>query len=189
MLQTDKSFVFIIDEINRGNLSKIFGELLTLIESDKRGSDFSIRLSNSENEADKFYVPKNVYILGTMNTADKSLAPIDYAIRRRFAFVPVHSDFGSRFKKHLKSIGISQDLINHISNSLTHLNKEIIEDVDLGKGFQIGHSYFCNYDKEQPEESWWKQIVDFELKPLLEEMWFDKDGQVSAFIKGLTFKP
>ena len=189
MLQTDKSFVFIIDEINRGNLSKIFGELLTLIESDKRGSDFSIRLSNSENEADKFYVPKNVYILGTMNTADKSLAPIDYAIRRRFAFVPVHSDFGSRFKKHLKSIGISQDLINHISNSLTHLNKEITEDVDLGKGFQIGHSYFCNYDKEQPEESWWKQIVDFELKPLLEEMWFDKDGQVSAFIKGLTFKP
>jgi 5-methylcytosine-specific restriction enzyme B len=180
-----KKFFFIIDEINRGNLSKIFGELLMLIETDKRGK--AVRLAYSEEETDRFAVPENLYIIGTMNTADRSLAWLDYALYRRFAFIPLQSNFGEKFTNFLNSLGLSETLIQHISKVIPAINKQIASDENLGKGFQIGHSYFCNYNKETDEKNWWNQIVNYELKPLIEEMWIDDEKQTKAVLSQLAF--
>jgi 5-methylcytosine-specific restriction protein B len=167
----DKKYFFIIDEINRGNLSKIFGELMMLIETDKRGK--SIKLTYAENEDDRFSVPENLYIIGTMNTADRSLAIVDYALRRRFAFITLQPDYNDAFKDFLKSKELSASLVEHIVNSIKKVNEEIKTDINLGEGFQIGHSYFCPDYNIKDEKAWWQEIVEFELKPLLEEIWFD----------------
>ena len=183
----ERHFFFIIDEINRGNLSKIFGELMMLIEADKRDEKFSLKLTYSEEEEDRFYVPKNLYLIGTMNTADRSLAMVDYALRRRFAFVSLKPDFGEKFKKFLSQKEISATLINHISNSIQKVNQEIAKDINLGEGFQIGHSYFCDYEKEnQKEKDWFNQVLDFEIQPLLEEIWFDDSEKVVEMMKVLV---
>lgn len=182
----DKDFFFIIDEINRGNLSKIFGELMMLIEADKRGEKYALKLTYSEDEADRFYIPPNLYIIGTMNTADRSLAIVDYALRRRFAFVSMQPEYGQAFKSFLLESGVSELYIEHICASIIKVNKNIIEDGNLGEGFQIGHSYFCSYSKEYNEKIWWENIIKFELKPLLEEIWFDDVNQVEEMIKILT---
>lgn len=182
----DRPFFFIIDEINRGNLSKIFGELMMLIEADKRGEKFALKLTYSEDEDDRFYVPSNLYIIGTMNTADRSLAIVDYALRRRFAFVGVQPEYGSTFKAFLVQNGISLNFVEHICLSVMKVNKKISEDNNLGEGFQIGHSYFCAFTKGNNEELWWDNILKFELKPLLEEIWFDDSNKVTEMIKILT---
>lgn len=169
----EKTFFFIIDEINRGNLSKIFGELLMLIENDKRDKKFSLKLTYAENEEDVFYVPENLYIIGTMNTADRSLAIVDYALRRRFAFVTLNPDFGESFKLFLCNSGLSESLVDHIISSISRINEKIISDKNLGAGFQIGHSYFCSYKNEEEENTWWNDILTYEILPLLEEIWFD----------------
>lgn len=181
-----KKFFFIIDEINRGNLSKIFGELLMLIESDKRGEKFALKLTYSEDDDDRFFVPENVYIIGTMNTADRSLAIVDYALRRRFAFIPLKPDFGSNFNNFLVSKGVTLKLVNHICTSVSKVNSRIKEDTNLGEGFQIGHSYFCNFQNGEDETIWWNEILDFEIKPLLEEIWFDEIEKVTDTIKQLS---
>ncbi|WP_338812582.1 AAA family ATPase [Bernardetia sp. Wsw4-3y2] len=180
----ERHFFFIIDEINRGNLSKIFGELMMLIEADKRDEKFSLKLTYSEEEEDRFYIPKNLYLIGTMNTADRSLAMVDYALRRRFAFVSLKPDFGENFKNFLSQKEISQTLINHISNSIQKVNQEIAKDINLGEGFQIGHSYFCDYEKDKMEEKeWFNQVIQFEIQPLLEEIWFDDSEKVREMMK------
>ena len=180
----ERHFFFIIDEINRGNLSKIFGELMMLIEADKRDEKFSLKLTYSEEEEDRFYVPKNLYLIGTMNTADRSLAMVDYALRRRFAFVSLKPDFGENFKRFLSQREISQTLITHIANSIQKVNQEIASDINLGEGFQIGHSYFCDYEKEKQDENvWFNQVLDFEIQPLLEEIWFDDTEKVVEMMK------
>lgn len=183
---TEKPFFFIIDEINRGNLSKIFGELMMLIETDKRKEKFALKLTYSEDEADRFYVPDNLYIIGTMNTADRSLAIVDYALRRRFAFITLHPEYGESFRAFLRSKGISELLAEHIISSVTKLNQKIKSDTNLGEGFQIGHSYFCTYKDDIDENRWWSEIIKFEIKPLLEEIWFDDLSQVDDIIKSLT---
>ena len=182
----DKPFFFIIDEINRGNLGKIFGELMMLIEADKRAEKFALKLTYAEDEEDRFYVPSNLYIIGTMNTADRSLAIVDYALRRRFAFINLQPDFGSNFQNFLSDNGLSKAIVNHISLMIPKVNDKIKSDSNLGEGFQIGHSYFCNYNKEQDEENWWQEIIDFELKPILEEIWFDDMDNVSEILKILS---
>ncbi|WP_375561654.1 AAA family ATPase [Bernardetia sp. OM2101] len=183
----ERHFFFIIDEINRGNLSKIFGELMMLIEADKREEKFALKLTYSEEEEDRFYVPNNLYLIGTMNTADRSLAMVDYALRRRFAFVSLKPDFGENFKEFLAQKGISESLINHISTSIQKVNQEIASDINLGEGFQIGHSYFCDYEKEKQEENiWFNQVLDFEIQPLLEEIWFDNNEKVNEMMKILV---
>lgn len=182
----DKPFFFIIDEINRGNLSKIFGELMMLIEADKRDAKFALKLAYSNDEFDKFYVPENLYIIGTMNTADRSLAIVDYALRRRFAFVTLQPDYGDAFRSFLTEKGVSSTMIEHICSSVSKVNSKIKDDGNLGEGFQIGHSYFCTFDKNNDEVSWWKDILTFELKPLLEEIWFDDNSKVSDTIKQLS---
>ena len=163
--------VLLIDEINRGNLSRILGELMLLIEPDKRSAEWATRLAYSPKDDFGFWVPENVYIIGTMNTADRSLALVDYALRRRFAFqeVPPALDHES-FHQHLQSRGLSQEDIGAIVGAVSSLNHRIEEDANLGSGFCIGHSYFCGL---RPGKKAWQRLVRTELAPLLREYWFD----------------
>jgi 5-methylcytosine-specific restriction protein B len=182
----ERPFFFIIDEINRGNLSKIFGELMMLIEPDKRGERFSIKLTYAEDEDDKFFVPDNLHIIGTMNTADRSLAIVDYALRRRFAFINLQPDYGEAFRSFLSAKGISSGMLEHICNSVNKVNNKIREDVNLGSGFQIGHSYFCTFNDGATENEWWNEVLQYELKPLMEEIWFDDVNKVNEMITLLS---
>lgn len=182
----ERPFFFIIDEINRGNLSKIFGELMMLIEADKRGEKFAIKLTYAEDEEDRFYVPENMHIIGTMNTADRSLAIVDYALRRRFAFINLQPEYGNTFRSFLSGKGLSSGLIDHICSSVSKLNEKINTDINLGNGFQIGHSYFCTFNNGEDENMWWNEILNFEIKPLLEEIWFDDLSKVEENLKLLT---
>lgn len=163
--QPDKDFFFIIDEINRGNMSKIFGELLMLIERDYRGTKATLAYNGMT-----FSVPKNLYIIGMMNTADHSLAMIDYALRRRFSFFDIEPGFESAgFMKYQQ--GLNNETFSLLVSKVQELNKEITLDKSLGKGFCIGHSYFCG-QKECTDE-WMQAIVDYEILPMLSEYWFD----------------
>jgi len=175
--------VFIIDEINRGNLSKIFGELMMLIESDKRNKEWGMPLAYSGAE-ERFFVPDNVYLLGLMNTADRSLAVIDYALRRRFSFFTLFPQFESgKFKLHLRKAGISDRLVTLIVQRLGELNREIERDqANLGRGFCVGHSFFCTKrDELSTEEEWYRRILETEIIPLLEEYWFDSPARLGEW--------
>jgi len=182
-----RPYVFIIDEINRGNLSKIFGELLMLIESDKRGLDNAIKLTYSESEADRFSVPENVFIIGLMNTADRSLALVDYALRRRFAFFSLEPQLNSdKFSEVITKAGGSVELVNKIRARIGALNQVIRnERRDLGPGFEIGHSYFCPAASIKSDAEWYKNIISTEIKPLIEEYWFDSPEKVDILITQL----
>lgn len=186
-LHPEREFFLIIDEINRGNLSKIFGELMMLIEADKRSQKFAVKMTYSEDEEDRFFVPPNLQIIGTMNTADRSLAMVDYALRRRFAFITLYPEFGDVFTKFLTEKGISKTSVDFICNAISKVNQEIVNDLNLGAGFQIGHSYFCSVNKEIDERNWMNEIVTFEIKPLLEEIWFDDQAKVEQMLKILSF--
>ena len=180
--------VFIIDEINRGNLSRIFGELLMLIERDKRSKDYAVALTYSDT---RFHVPANVHILGMMNTADRSLALVDYALRRRFAFETLEPAYGTEhgrnaFEEYLTAKGADADLARHITDRLGKLNETIRGDRELGRGFQVGHSYFVPDDGDKPSEDWYRRIVDTQVAPLLREYWFDSPEDVEKAVAGLT---
>ncbi|MBO4705701.1 MAG: AAA family ATPase [Spirochaetaceae bacterium] len=177
----DNDYFFIIDEINRGNMSKIFGELLLLIESDKRGKGNKLQLLYSNEE---FYVPENVYIIGMMNTADRSLALIDYALRRRFAFVEFEPAFESDGFKQVQE-RINNKKYNSLIECVKQLNKAISDDYSLGKGFQIGHSYFVPENNSNIDDVWLENVVDYELIPLLEEYWFDETDKLENWRKKL----
>ena len=170
----EEVFVFIIDEINRGNLSKIFGELMMLIESDKRSPRYALKLTYSEADSPKFYVPENVYIIGCMNTADRSIAIVDYALRRRFAFCPIKSELGESFKAFLCS-ELSKEFVEKICNKLNRVNVIIRESSSLGRGLEIGHSYFCQISSVDDEEEWWRSICKYELFPYLQEICFENE--------------
>ena len=166
----ENDYFFIIDEINRGNLSKIFGEIFMLIENDKRGN--SLRLLYSD---EKFFVPKNVYIIGMMNTADRSLAMLDYALRRRFAFYEIKPGFNSDGFLEYKASKQNSKL-DALINQIESLNEVIASDDSLGDGFCIGHSYFCNL--EDVDYTSLSNIIEYELIPLLKEYWFDETNKV-----------
>ena len=183
----DDRYVFIIDEVNRGNLSKILGELMMLIEADKRGSEYAIPLTYSP-DAEPFHVPPNLFLIGMMNTADRSLAMVDYALRRRFAFIGLKPAFGTdQFSDFLLAAEVEEDLVSKIVDRLTHLNRKIRDDrKNLGPGFEIGHSFFCpGEDDEGLDQSWYEAIIQREIKPLLREYWFDRPDQVDEEIKAL----
>lgn len=182
----EKSYFFIIDEINRGNLSKIFVELMMLIETDKRGWD--LKLTYAEEEDERFSVPENLYVIGTMNTADRSLAIVDYALRRRFAFISLQPDYNENFRQFLIEKGLSALLTDHLIKQVNEINDEIRSDMNLGEGFQIGHSYFCTFRPGDDETTWWQEIVDFEIKPLLEEIWFDDPNRCRQILNRLRIK-
>ena len=173
----ENKYFFIIDEINRGNLSKIFGELFMLIENDKRGEKNKIRLVYSD---ELFYIPKNVYIIGLMNTADRSLAMLDYALRRRFRFFTLTPGFDSTGFKNYQN-GLASDKFNKVIDLIKELNVKIAADETLGAGFTIGHSYFCNLKDERDL----KNIIDYEIIPLLEEYWFDEPDKVKNWSENL----
>lgn len=187
LLHPEREFFLIIDEINRGNLSKIFGELMMLIEPDKRSPKFAVKMTYSDDEEDRFFVPPNLYIIGTMNTADRSLAMVDYALRRRFAFITLHPEFDDVFTEFLTEKGISKTSVDFICNAVSKVNQEIVSDLNLGAGFQIGHSYFCSINESIDEKDWLNEIVNFEIKPLLEEIWFDDQAKVEQMLRILSF--
>ena len=163
----ENSYYCIIDEINRGNISKIFGELLMLIESDKRGEELLLAYSKT-----LFSVPKNVYIIGMMNTADRSLALIDYALRSRFAFYTVKPDFdNSNFQEYIHQL--ENEKITKLVNKVKELNRDIKEDPSLGEGFYIGYRYFCNLRRVENLQI--KSIVEYDLIPLIEEYWYENE--------------
>ena len=163
--QPEKDFFFIIDEINRGNMSKVFGELLMLIERDYRGTKATLAYNGMT-----FSVPKNLYIIGMMNTADRSLAMIDYALRRRFSFFDIEPGFASAgFTKYQQSL--NNDTLAVLISKVQELNKEISADKSLGKGFCIGHSYFCG--QTECTDEWMQAIVEYDILPMLSEYWFD----------------
>lgn len=168
---TSRPYFFIIDEINRGNLSKIFGELLSLIEVPYRGEKHAKPLNYS---GMPFFVPENMYIIGMMNTADRSLAIIDYALRRRFAFFEMNPGFVSDGFKDMQK-AISNEKYDHLVKAVIELNEKIKE--DLGDGFQIGHSYFCAAP-EEVDDLWLQTVAKYEIIPLIKEYWFDNSTRV-----------
>lgn len=169
----DSKYFFIIDEINRGNVSKIFGELLMLIENDYRGHKMKLAYSDLQ-----FSVPENVYIIGLMNTADRSLALIDYALRRRFSFFTFEPAFTTDgFRIYQKQLNSS--VFDSFIDMIKQLNVEITEDVSLGSGFCIGHSYFCN--QKIFSEEWLSEVIDYDIVPTLEEYWFDDKDKVEVW--------
>ena len=179
---------FIIDEINRGNISRIFGELLMLIEADKRGEDYQVTLPYS---GASFHVPDNVYILGLMNTADRSLALVDYALRRRFAFEDLEpafaTEFGRKaFERFLSDNGSDPILARRICEQLTALNQKIAGDRELGSGFQIGHSYFVPQKGDKPSNGWYDRIICTQIAPLLREYWFDSPRDIDREVANLV---
>lgn len=181
----NQTYVYIIDEINRGNLSKILGELMLLIENDKRDPRWAMPLASGRS---KFYVPANVFLLGLMNTADRSLAVVDYALRRRFAFVDIDPAISSvAFEKHLAEMKISDVLTKKIIGKIGELNQEISRDtVNLGPGFAIGHSYFCRPPFEgENDYGWYRRIIQTEIIPLLREYWFDDIPKVTEWERRL----
>jgi 5-methylcytosine-specific restriction protein B len=181
-------YVFIIDEINRGNLSKVLGELMMLIEADKRGDDFAISLTYSQSDDERFSVPPNVHIIGLMNTADRSLAMVDYALRRRFAFFRLLPAFDSEaFSEHLVTAGVSEQLVDRIKTRMSALNSRIAADrTSLGPGFEIGHSFFVPPDDADGlDEEWYRSVITGEIEPLLREYWFDQPDQVDRAVKDL----
>lgn len=168
----ENDYFFIIDEINRGNLSKIFGELFMLIEKDKRGIELQLLYSD-----ENFSVPANVYIIGMMNTADRSLAMLDYALRRRFSFYTMKPGFNTiGFQTYQDSL--ESKAFNKLISCVKQLNSKIAEDISLGEGFCIGHSYFCGLTSDTVNVQILSSIVEYELIPLLKEYWFDEPAKI-----------
>lgn len=174
-------FVFIIDEINRGNISKILGELMMLIEADKRSEKYAIKLTYGD---EKFYVPDNVYIIGCMNTADRSLAIVDYALRRRFKFCTIEPEFNDAFKLFLVSKGLQPEKVDQLISKVESANSEIS---DIDKRLEIGHSYFCQTDGAENFNEWWEDICEYELFPYVREICFDDDDKCQSICKKLKF--
>lgn len=166
----EKDYFFIIDEINRGNMSKIFGELLMLIENDYRGTKTTLAYNGQS-----FSVPKNLHIIGMMNTADRSLAMIDYALRRRFSFFDMEPGFDSEgFSKYQTKL--NDETFDALISKVKELNKDITADNSLGKGFCIGHSYFCGIEECTAELL--LEIIECDIIPMLSEYWFDDSGKL-----------
>ena len=168
----ENDYFFIIDEINRGNLSKIFGELFMLIEKDKRGIELQLLYSD-----ENFSVPPNVYIIGMMNTADRSLAMLDYALRRRFSFFTMKPGFNTiGFQTYQDSL--KSDAFKKLISCIKQLNSKIAADISLGEGFCIGHSYFCGLTAKTATVQTLTSIIEYELIPLLKEYWFDEPEKI-----------
>ena len=170
-----KSYLIIIDEINRANIAKVFGELITLIEDDKRigaRNELKVTLPYAQEE---FGVPKNLYILGTMNTSDRSIALLDIALRRRFTFIELKPD--PELLKEIVIDGI------HCDRLLTQLNKRIT--LLIGRDYQIGHSYFMNIENiEDLRFTWYHRII-----PLLQEYFYHDSKRLSAVIGSEFMQP
>lgn len=175
----EREYFFLIDEINRGNLSKIFGELMMLIESDHRGEKITLAYNGMP-----FYVPENLYIIGMMNTADRSLALIDYALRRRFSFFEMEPAFTSDGFLHYQA-ALDNETFDALVEQIKKLNLEIKNDPVLGPGFRIGHSYFCLDAPAACTTDWMCSVVEFDILPTLAEYWFDAPDKLHRWEENL----
>ena len=174
---SDRRYVVVIEEINRGNPAQIFGEMLTLIESDKRQPEYALRLSHMHDGEAPVFLPPNLYVIGTMNIADRSLALVDLALRRRFAFIDLVPELNSRWAEWLEQKGkIEKLLVEEISARMRRLNDTIAVDEALGSQFRVGHSYVTPAagDPISDPRGWFRAVVETEIGPLLEEYWFDR---------------
>lgn len=166
--------VIVIEEINRGNPAQIFGEMLTLLESDKRTPDEALELTYRKTDGERVHIPENLYVIGTMNMADRSLAMVDFALRRRFAFVNMEPTLNERWSGWVhEHSDIDPDALSQIKGKLDSLNQTIAEDPNLGPQFRIGHSFVTPNDKIPDANDWFKQVVETEIGPLLDEYWYD----------------
>lgn len=173
-----RDYVLVIEEINRGNPAQVLGELLTLIEADKRNPSSAMRLAYPRTPDERFHVPSNLHLIGTMNVADRSLAIVDMALRRRFAFIELKPQLGEDWVEYVSQLGYDPKLLETYGQRVDALNEQITTDSALGRQYCIGHSYFTpavaldatGLDTRQ----WWKRIVDTDVRPLLEEYWFDR---------------
>ena len=159
---------------------------MMLIEADKRGAEHQVQLTYSE-DGEHFYIPENVHTIGTMNTADRSLAMVDYALRRRFAFYNLPPQFNEKFDAFMEANGLSTEMVKRIASKMLALNQSICEDKNLGAGFEIGHSYFCSgiepdMDAET-EEAWFQHIMNQEIGPQLFEYWFDDPAKAKEHLE------
>nr|MCA8838194.1 AAA family ATPase [Pseudomonadota bacterium] len=181
--------VMIIEEINRGNPAQIFGEMLTLLEKDKRSADDALVLSYRRHVDERVFIPPNLYIIGTMNIADRSLALVDLALRRRFAFIDLKPEFNDLWYDWAQTkFDIDVETLDTIKNRMKALNKNISGDSSLGPQFQVGHSYVTPTAVDQIDdgEKWFLQIVETEIGPLLNEYWADAPGNAEEAIKKLA---
>ncbi len=172
--EPEEIHVIVIEEINRGNPAQIFGELLTLLEADKRNPDEALELCYPKDEGERVFIPENLYVIGTMNIADRSLALVDLALRRRFALVDLEPTFGDSWSKWVHgNFSINHDILSEIENRIKTLNDVIKNDKSLGPQFRVGHSYVTPTTDIADPRNWFQQVVNTEIGPLLEEYWFD----------------
>ena len=174
--------VLVIEEINRGNPAVILGEMLTLLEADKRISEQAMVLTHFRDSEERVYIPPNVYVIGTMNLADRSLALVDFALRRRFAFFNLEPIFGDTWQKWMhENFDITSDFLLDVERRMTNLNRHISDDRNLGPDFRIGHSYVTpSQDTKLPNpREWFRRIAVSEISPLLDEYWYDNRDAAS----------
>ena len=178
MARRDSSndYVMVIEEINRGNPAQIFGEMLTLLEADKRDPSESLMLAYPRSSDERVHIPPNLYVIGTMNVADRSIAMVDFALRRRFAFVDLEPVFGEAWRAWVnEQCEIPLDFLTNIEERILSLNEQIAADRTLGPQFRVGHSYVTPPEDAtitDPRE-WFRHVVETEIGPLLDEYWFD----------------
>lgn len=183
--QPDIEHVLIIEEINRGNPAQVLGEMLTLLECSKRSRADAMELAYSKSRGEKVYVPENLYVIGTMNVADRSLALVDLALRRRFAFVNLAPSLNSAWKQWCLGKGMDVAAIEHIQTRIEALNQEIGADRALGAQFQVGHSYVTPHEPVAEARTWFEDAVHSEIGPLLHEYWFDTPERANEAISRL----
>lgn len=186
---SDLPYVLVIEEINRGNPAQILGEMLTLIEDSKRNKDEALRPAYPRTIDERIYVPDNLYLIGTMNLADRSLALVDLALRRRFSFIALSPQFNTPWKEWMLNLGAPQALVETIARKMTTLNSAIENDRNLGRQFQVGHSFMTPFSAPGPSDaewaSWYLETVKSEIAPLLQEYWFDNIGEAEARVSDL----
>ena len=179
----DHDYVIVIEEINRGNPAQIFGEMLTLLEADKRTPEEALALAYSRDEDERVHIPPNVYLIGTMNVADRSLALVDLALRRRFTFVDLEPIFGEPWRQWMQAQGgLDDDFLQRVEQRMVALNREIATDQGLGKQFRVGHSYLTVAPDTRIDDpqKWYREIVETEIAPLLREYWFDQTDKADT---------
>lgn len=185
-IDPERPYFLLIEELNRGNVARIFGELLVLLEPAQRGPAHALRLPYAPPDAPLFFVPENLYVIGTLNLADRSLAPLDYALRRRFAFVNMHPQFGGALQVLLHEAQVPGKLAAHLAERMTELNQAIADDPELGPDFVVGHSYFCAPPPTPAEAAEWLRLIfEQEIGPLLAEYWREQPATAAAHLRKL----
>lgn len=185
--QPDLPHVLIIEEINRGNPAQIFGEMLTLLENTKRSRADAIELAYRRNHDEKIHLPDNLYVIGTMNIADRSLALVDLALRRRFAFAMLEPLFNESWERWLCERGLPSQFVDLVRQKMNALNTEIAQDRALGSQFRVGHSFVTPPEDQQISDGkeWFLTVINSEIGPLLEEYWFDSPIRARTAVQEL----